>query len=631
MRKPRSVGRAITGWDGIELGIASSATGATTGACAASREARRTVARLVGFASRAIRRGRSSARERRRSISLIEPAPRAASSCPVETNSAYAAASATASREGRRTVARLVDLASRALRGGGPARERRRDPAVIEPAPRAPSACPGDPQRSRGRAACGTRRSRLRVACAVACALAAACAGDPSGPVVIDLGAAIEGDGVGEVTRAFDVDGARAIELRLGDRPLVVEAWVDGGAFADVPDAQRAAGASDAWLAPQPIDGDRIVTITGDGTVTLAVSARGTPPPAADRDRALAWLDGALLDDPSVVSFAAVMAAIADDGHGGRLLARWFAAFAAGPGAGRAAFARFLDDVAARQGDDPARWDLGALPFAVSGVHDRLDLARLGPGGHCGELRVSVASIDPTFAPVHLMFLFRQVPEADDVTPDGFVHCRGTARRWARLAAIAPADWPAAARAWLAPRLVHDRFLLAESVELSLSPWQWRQWRPDGDGGLINPPLFQTLAAARLNVPGPDRDALLADVRANADAIAARTWEIPARYRDAVAEVAPGATAPLIDLSPLPDVLARYPELSRALGVVGCPRCHTEDAPFVQTSLVAGPEGLARVPSPFYDRELDARAALIDALDAGAWPAPVPFGPLQPL
>jgi hypothetical protein len=64
------------------------------------------------------------------------------------------------------------------------------------------------------------------------------------------------------------------------------------------------------------------------------------------------------------------------------------------------------------------------------------------------------------------------------------------------------------------------------------------------------------------------------------------------------------------------------PALPRALGMLGCPRCHTDDADFIQT--VAD-----RTPSPFYDKELNARAARLDALNGGFDAPPVPFGPLQ--
>jgi hypothetical protein len=96
---------------------------------------------------------------------------------------------------------------------------------------------------------------------------------------------------------------------------------------------------------------------------------------------------------------------------------------------------------------------------------------------------------------------------------------------------------------------------------------------------------------------------------------------VPAAFRSPVAEVQPNEQARLVDLTPLPGTLATYPELPRALGMVGCPRCHTDDADFVQTAI-------DRTPSPFYDRELDARTARIDALARGGWPARATFGPL---
>jgi hypothetical protein len=460
-------------------------------------------------------------------------------------------------------------------------------------------------------------RAAARTALALVALLATACGGeDTSAPVVIDL------RGETEVTRTFAVDGERAVTIVVGDAPIVVEAWADGGAWIETPDAQLATGASAAWLAPRATSGELDTVVTGDGDVALTAWARGTPPPATvDRDRSLAWFDPALLDDASAISFARVLAAIADDGHGGSLLARWFSAFADGPGAGRATFAQFLGEVTDAQGADPTAWDLAALPFRVTGVHDRLDLAR---GDDCGELRVSVASTHATFSPVHLIFLFRQVPTADDVTPDGRVHCRGTARRWADLSALAGAAWLAAARDVLATGVTRDRFALAESVELSLSPWQWRQWISDGAGGLTNPTLFQTVDTDRVNAPGGLHDAFLAEVAANAPAIAARTWTIPPQFRAPVVEVQPNAVAALPDLAGIPDALAAYPELPRALGMVGCPRCHTDDADFLQTSI-------ERVPSPFYDKELDARAARLEALVRGEHPGDAPFGPLQGL
>jgi len=450
----------------------------------------------------------------------------------------------------------------------------------------------------------------------VALALFVAACADPGGPIEIDLGAAADADGMAAITRTFTVDGERGVDVRL-DRPLVVEAWADGAAFDGVTDAQLAAGAPASWRVPQAETGDLALTIVGDGEVTLSVFGRGAPPPPVDRDRGLAWLDPDLLDDPSVISFGRVMAAIAPDHHGGAMLARWFSAFADGPGAGRAAFAQWRAEIEQTQGTDPTAWDLDLLPMKITGIHDRLDLAS---ATDCGQLRISIASTHPVFAPAHFIFLFRQPARDDDATPDGMVHCRGTARRWARLSELPASDWKAAARELLTTAVTGERFLLAESVELSISPWQWRQWKPDGAGGFVNPPLFQTVDTARVNAPGETRDAFLAEIAAHADEVAARTWTVPARFESQVAEVQPNSKASLVDLSGL----SLPPEVPRAIGMIGCPRCHTDDADFVQT-------GIDRKPSPFYDRELDARAARLDALATGAFPSSVPFGPLQPL
>ncbi len=427
--------------------------------------------------------------------------------------------------------------------------------------------------------------------------LAAASCTDERPRVVINLAGALDAKLEAEVTTLVAGD----VQILVGDQALVLEAWIDG-----------------EWTAPHVVDADVDLEVPAG---TLTVWGRGAPPPAAQRERSIAWFDPALLDDATAISFARVIATISDDGHGGALLDRWFRSFAAGPGAGRATFAQFLGEVVSAQGADPRAWDLAELPFKVTGIHNRVDLARRDD---CGELRVSVASTHATFSPVHLIFLFRQQPEADDITPDGAVHCRGAARRWARLGGLDPAAFAAEARRIIAAGVTRDRFLLAESVELSLSPWQWRQWAPDGNGGLVNPRLFQTIDITRVNTPGATRDAFLAAVTTNAEAIAARQWSIPDAFRAQVAEVQPNAKATLVDLTPLAAVLARHPELPRAIGMVGCPRCHTDDADFVQT-------GIDRRPSPFYDREIDARARRLDAVNAGTEPALAPFGPLQPL
>ena len=68
-------------------------------------------------------------------------------------------------------------------------------------------------------------------------------------------------------------------------------------------------------------------------------------------------------------------------------------------------------------------------------------------------------------------------------------------------------------------------------------------------------------------------------------------------------------------------MLRDFPDLRGNIEIVGCPACHSADAEFVQTR----PD---RTFSPFYDKELDARAAHLLTAHAGEG-ADVPFGPLQ--
>jgi hypothetical protein len=126
-----------------------------------------------------------------------------------------------------------------------------------------------------------------------------------------------------------------------------------------------------------------------------------------------------------------------------------------------------------------------------------------------------------------------------------------------------------------------------------------------------------------VNAPGPLREAFLAFVGENAADLAARAASIPAELRPRSARVPPSAAAPTLDLTGLdPMMKAAYPDLGHAIATMGCPTCHTEDAEFVQTSV-------QRTFSPFYDRELDARAERIDRMNAGDDVPVPPFGPLQ--
>lgn len=336
-------------------------------------------------------------------------------------------------------------------------------------------------------------------------------------------------------------------------------------------------------------------------------------------ERSLFWADAALLDDPSVVSFARLMALASRDGHGGALLSQWFHRFATTAHSERALPAQFIDAVAAAQGADPARWDLALLPFKVTGLHNRIDLADLSPSGHCGELRASVSCTDVTLQPFHALFLFRQPLGEGDVV-DGRVTCEGTARRWAALSALEGEALHAALRRAFAEGLPPQRFIMLETVEFSLSPWEWRQWVPDAQGELQNPPLFQQLDVERVNVPGALRTDFLAWVDANAEALSSRRLLIPERFRTPSVRVTQGL--PRVPLSLEGSAAAaRAASLRAQLELVGCAACHTADAEFVQTRT-------DRTVSPFYEKELKARAEHLASMARGDAPI-APFGPLQ--
>lgn len=356
----------------------------------------------------------------------------------------------------------------------------------------------------------------------------------------------------------------------------------------------------------------------GDGTAKTA-----DPPPPVLIDKSLVWAStqGALLDDPSAVGLARAMAAFSGDGHGGTLLATWFDTFATTAHSQRYGPLLLSSSWHTQFGADPSQWDLDALPFTVTGVHNRIDLlSRDAVAGHCGEFRVSLASTDPTYQPLHVIFLLRQ-PLGDGDIDDGVVTCRGSARRWAELSVLDGAEFAAAARAILDEALVPERALLAESVEQTVSPWEWRQWQLAGTPA--NPPLFQTVDIPRLNLPGAEHDGFVAWVDANAPALDARTLAIPEAYRSASARVADGIPRETLDLTGVSaGALAAHPDLRKNIEIMGCPVCHTADADFVQTK----PD---RTFSPFYEAELDARKVFLDSLAGGADPVAA-FAPLQP-
>lgn len=470
----------------------------------------------------------------------------------------------------------------------------------------------------------------------LALAMFAGCGDDSDGPpheqplIVVHLGEVVDAEGEGARTLALEGSGATTITVYLDSAARVIEASVEGGALPELARADGsvmadafAAWSGGSWARPRAFDDDHLTLRVPAGAASITLFARGAPPPDSRIERSLAWTEAALLDDPARVGLARVLGAASDDGHGGVLLDRWFRRFATTAHSERALPAQMMDGFAAQYGADPSTWPLDALPFKVTGVHNRLDL---GPrGGGCGELRVSIASTDATYSPLHLLFLFRQEPAADDVAPDGDVHCLGAARRWARLSAWDGQAFVDRATQLLDAGLVHDRFLLAESVELTVSPWEWRQWKPVGPDELDNPALFQTLAVPALNTAGPLRDDFLAFVRDNAEALDRREQPIPTTYRAQSARLPPGVPAEPLDLTGLdPQLLTSFPDLAFQLQIMGCPTCHTHNAEFVQTNV-------DRTFSDFYKAELDARGLRLDAMARGDETSTPPFGPLQDL
>jgi hypothetical protein len=419
--------------------------------------------------------------------------------------------------------------------------------------------------------------------------------------------------------------------LALRDGALVVEVVdVPEGALVSVEvvgegSLEAALGASEpterdgdaVWWRARPSDGGELELIVTSDAVSEArvrVIAR-TPPPDAQRDRSLVWTDPALVDDPSAVGLEKVMTAAAD-GHGGALLDEWLRTFARTAHSERPALADFADHLRDLHGNDPAAWDVGALPFRVTAVHNRLDLRN---DAHCGELRVSLNVTDEVYPFIHFLFLFAQEPTDLDVSFTGALHCEDTAFRWASLSATDDARFQSGARAILDGALVPSSFLLAESLERSVGTWEWRQWRPSGTS-FENPPLFQTVDVERLNAPGSERDELLAWIADEASAIEARRALIPSRFAPLSARATEGVPRPLLDLTGLdPSVDAE--SVARSLDTVGCPGCHARSPTFLQTNA-------DRTFSPFYEDELDARAAVLDSFRTGA-PIDAPFGALS--
>ncbi|MFZ9889691.1 MAG: hypothetical protein ACO3JL_19520, partial [Myxococcota bacterium] len=383
------------------------------------------------------------------------------------------------------------------------------------------------------------------------------------------------------------------------------------------------------WLASRPLGpGAHELAVTADAhDVTVEVWNRGPLIIPLAEDRSLVWTESALLDDPTAVGLGRVLGTLAADGHGGALFAAWLTRFSTTAHSERAGPAVLLEELRAAHGDDERQWDLDTLPFIATAVHNRLDLRN---DRSCGELRISFASLHPVWRPLHLLFLFRQPPYDDDISPGGTVHCHGTARRWARLSTLEGDAFLAAARQWLEDGLTEERFLLAESEELTVSPWEWRQWvlvehTTDAELPLRfeNPALFQTVDVARVNAPGPLRQAFLSFVEQNAAVLDERRALLPEEFRPLSVRVNAGVPWIPLDLAGVDaEVLASFPKLRQHIEAVGCSGCHSTGE-FVQTRE-------DRSFSAFYEGELLARRAHLDTLQHGALPGLPAFGPLQP-
>ncbi len=470
--------------------------------------------------------------------------------------------------------------------------------------------------------------------------VATACAETPPGAMP---------DGAPPMADGGDGGGAGSATLSLaalaGDAPLVVDERLALGAgtlsveLVDIPEGalvsvevaaedgavEATLGAEPpteargdaAWWRSRPVGADALTLEIASAApeVRVRVVARSRAPDAL-RDRSLVWTDASLVDDDSAVGLSRVMAAAAGDGHGGALLDTWLRTFATTRHSERPALADFADHLRATFGDDPSAWDLDALPFRVTAVHNRLDLRN---DDHCGELRVSLNVTDEAHPFIHFLFLFAQTPTDLDVSLTGAVHCEDTASRWAGLSALDEDAFQSAARRMLDDALVPASFLLAESLERSVGTWEWRQWQPSGDA-LENPPLFQTVDVERLNEPGAAREDFLAWVAAEAEAIVGRRALVPPRFAPLSARATEGIARPELDLAGLDPAVD--PDAARdALDTVGCPGCHARSPTFLQTNA-------DRTFSPFYEDELEARAAALDSFRTGS-PIDAPFGALS--
>jgi hypothetical protein len=153
-----------------------------------------------------------------------------------------------------------------------------------------------------------------------------------------------------------------------------------------------------------------------------------------------------------------------------------------------------------------------------------------------------------------------------------------------------------------------------------VAPWEWREWFFDGEE-LQNRPLFQTVDIPRMNTPGPECDAFMAFVYGKAAQLDIGNVLTPATFRSLSGRLNQGVPWTPLDLSGLPQTGFDAGVVRQAIELPGGPGCHTADAPFVQTD----ENGSF---SPFYEKELDARANVF-YLTAHGKTFFVGFGPLE--
>lgn len=390
------------------------------------------------------------------------------------------------------------------------------------------------------------------------------------------------------------------------------------------------------WIRPHLArPDDHVLTIHALRAMdTFDVKVHTRAPPALGGEQSVVLADPALLGDGFLLNLTTVMAYVAEDRHGGLMLAELLKRFATTTHSSRSGPRAFHDWLVSNYGADPSLWALHVLPFKTLSVANRLDLA---DGIHCGEVWFTFTTTEPAFQPFNLTIAFTQPPRPNDVSPHGTVHCEDTARFWARMD---PVDQSIGLSRLLTKVLDEGgQFVKLQTSEAIGDPrpeWEFREWRKVPNPGghpalpavLDNVPMAQSVDAPRLNAPGADRDAFLAFVDQHAAALDRYQQPIPEQFLALSARAASATSRPVLDLTGLPaPTAAQFPSLRKKIELAGCPACHLADANFQQLR----PDGTR---SAFYNKELSARLGLV--LDVASGVSPLPnaltvFGPRQPI